>query len=115
MILDGLKKRLYDENNKKGGKWINEISSVVWGLRIKPSKATGQSPFFLIYGSEAILPADVIWKSPLLEMYEAGEADDARHLKLDSAKEVRCNVLLQSARYIQGVVDTTTGTFKQEL
>jgi hypothetical protein len=26
MILDGLKKRLYDEKSKKGGKWINEIS-----------------------------------------------------------------------------------------
>ncbi|XP_025813177.1 uncharacterized protein LOC112890510 [Panicum hallii] len=27
MILDGLKKRFYDENNRKGGKWIHEISS----------------------------------------------------------------------------------------
>jgi hypothetical protein len=76
MILDGLKKRLYDENNKKGGKWINEISSVVWRLRIQPSKATGQSPFFLVYRSEAILPADVMWQSPRLEMYKEGEADD---------------------------------------
>jgi hypothetical protein len=48
MILDGLKKRLYDENSKKEGKWINEISSAVWGLRTQPSKATGQSPFFLV-------------------------------------------------------------------
>jgi hypothetical protein len=31
MILNGLKKRLYDKNSKKDGKWINEISSVVWG------------------------------------------------------------------------------------
>jgi hypothetical protein len=30
LILDGLKKRLYNENSKKGSKWINEISSVVW-------------------------------------------------------------------------------------
>jgi transposase InsO family protein len=30
--LDGLKKRLYDMNSTKGGKWINEISSVVRGL-----------------------------------------------------------------------------------
>jgi hypothetical protein len=29
LILDGLKKRLYDKNNKKGGKWIHELSSVV--------------------------------------------------------------------------------------
>jgi hypothetical protein len=64
LILEGLKKRLYDKNSKKGGKWINEISSVIWGLRTQPSKATGQSPFFLLYGFEAILPADVMWKSP---------------------------------------------------
>jgi hypothetical protein len=60
LILDGLKKRLYDENSKKGGKWINEISSVVWELRTQPSKVTGQSHFFLVYRSQAILPADVM-------------------------------------------------------
>jgi hypothetical protein len=42
LILDGLKKRLYDANSKKGSKWINEISSVIWGLCTQPSKATGQ-------------------------------------------------------------------------
>jgi hypothetical protein len=40
LILDGLKKILYNENNKKGNKWIDEISSVIWGLRRQPSKAT---------------------------------------------------------------------------
>jgi IS30 family transposase len=29
LILDVLKKRLYNKNSKKGGKWINEISSVI--------------------------------------------------------------------------------------
>jgi hypothetical protein len=60
MIIDGLKKRLYDENNKKGGKWIHELPHVVWGLRTQPSKATGQTPFFLVYFSEAILLADIM-------------------------------------------------------
>jgi hypothetical protein len=103
LILDGLKKRLYDENSKKSDKWINEISLVIWGLRTQPSKATRQSTFFLVYGSEAILPADVMWKSPQLEMYEEGEADNARHLKLDSIEEFKCNVLLQTACHLQGV------------
>jgi hypothetical protein len=103
LILDGLKKRLYDKNSKKSGKWINEISSLVWGLRTQPNQATGQSPFFLVYGSEAILPANMMWKTPRLEMFEEGEADIARHLELDSAKEIRYNVLFQSARYLQGV------------
>jgi hypothetical protein len=29
LILDGLKKSLYNEKSKKGGKWINKISSVI--------------------------------------------------------------------------------------
>jgi hypothetical protein len=36
-------------------------------------------------------------------MYDKGEVDDARHLELDSAEEVRCNVLLKSVRYLQDV------------
>jgi hypothetical protein len=94
LILDGLKKRLYEENSKKGGKWINEISSVIWGLRTQPRKVIGQSHFLLVY---------VMWKSPRLEMYAEGEADSARLFELDSVEEIRCNVLLQSARYLQGV------------
>jgi hypothetical protein len=68
MIIEGLKKRLYDENSKKGGKWIHELPHGVWGLRTQPSKAIGQTPFFLVYGSEAILPADIMWKFPRVEM-----------------------------------------------
>jgi hypothetical protein len=37
LILDGLKKRLYNENSKKEGKWFHELSSVVWGLCTQPS------------------------------------------------------------------------------
>ena len=40
LVLDGLKKRLYYANTKKGGKWIQELPHVVWGLRTQPSKAT---------------------------------------------------------------------------
>jgi hypothetical protein len=103
LIIDGLKKRLYDENSKKGGKWVHELPHVVWGLRTQPSKATGQTPFFLVYGSEAILPADIMWKSPRVKMYNEGKADEARQLELDSVEEARCTALVQSARYLQGI------------
>jgi hypothetical protein len=103
MIIEGLKKRLYDENNKKGGKWVYELSHVVWGLRTQLSKATGQTPFFLVYGSEAILPADIMWKSPRVGMYNEGEADKIRQLELDSIEEARCTTLVQLARYLQGI------------
>jgi hypothetical protein len=100
MIIEGLKKRLYDENSKKGGKWIYELPHVIWGLRTQPSKAIRQTPFFLVYSSKAILLADIIWKSPRVEMYNEGEADEARLLELDSVKEARCTALIHSARYL---------------
>jgi hypothetical protein len=52
MVLDALKKRLHDAANSKGGKWIKELPNALWGLRTQPSKPTGQSPYFLVYGSK---------------------------------------------------------------
>jgi hypothetical protein len=96
MIIEGLKKRLYDENSKKGGKWIHELPHVIWGLRTQPFKAIGETPFFLVYGSEPILSDDIMWKSPRVEMYNEGEADEARQLELDFVEEARCTALVQS-------------------
>jgi hypothetical protein len=44
-------------------------------LALKP---TGQSPYFLVYGSKGILPADVIWDSPAVEHYDEGVSEDSR-------------------------------------
>ena len=63
----------------------------------------GQSPFFLTYGSEAILPADIMWKSPRVEAYQEGKSDEAQQLELDSVEEARINALTQSTRYLQGL------------
>jgi hypothetical protein len=60
LILAGLKPRFYEELEDYGSKWIKELPKVVWGLRTQVSKATGYSPFFLVYRSEAVLPADLI-------------------------------------------------------
>ena len=56
-----------------------------------------------MYGSEAVLPADLIWTSPRIEQYDEGEAEHTRRLELDSIEEVRVNATLQSARYLQGL------------
>ena len=94
LIIDDLKKMIFDSTSKKGGKWLAKLPMVTWGLCTQPSKATGQTPFFLVYGSEAILPADLMWKSPRLEMHDLVVADGSRQLELDSLDELRCNALL---------------------
>ena len=103
LILEGLKKRLYEANSKKEGKWIFEVPHVIWGLQTQPCKLTGQSLFFLVYGSEVILLADIMWQSARVEMYQEGEAKEARRMELDFIEEERCNDLVQSDRYPQGV------------
>ena len=44
-----------------------------------------------------------MWKSPRVEAYQEGEADESRQHELDSVEEGRINALTQSARYLQGV------------
>jgi hypothetical protein len=90
MVLNALKKRLHDAANSKGGKWIKELPNALWGLRTQPSKPTGQSPYFLVYGSEAILPADVIWDSPAVEHYDEVVSEDSRRVDIDGLEEARC-------------------------
>ena len=44
-----------------------------------------------------------MWRSPRVEAYQEGEADEARQLELDSVEEAKVNSLTHSARYLQGV------------
>jgi transposase InsO family protein len=103
MALDALKKRLHDAANIKVGKWIKELPNALWGLCTQPTKPTGQSPYFLVYGSEAILPADVMWDSPAVEQYDEGISEDSRRVDIDGLEEARCVTLIQSARYLEGI------------
>ncbi|KAF8745039.1 hypothetical protein HU200_013449 [Digitaria exilis] len=103
MLLDGLKARMERTLKKAEGRWMKELFPVVWGLRSQPSKATGQSPFFLVYGSEAVLPVDVMHGAPRVEEFQEAMADEQRMLEVDTAEEVRLAVLLHNAAYLQGL------------
>jgi hypothetical protein len=84
-------------------KWIKELLNALRGLRTQPTKPTGQSPYFLVYGSEAILPADVMWDSPAVDQYDEGICEDIRRVDIDGLEEARCAALVQSARYLEGI------------
>jgi hypothetical protein len=73
------------------------------GLRTQPSKPTGQSPYFLVYCSEAVLPADVMWDSPAVVQNDEGVSEDSRRVDIDGLEEARCAALIQSARYLEGI------------
>jgi len=67
MILQGLKPRIFNQLNKFGKKWLKELPAVIWSLRTSRSRATGFTPFFMVYGSEAVLHSDLEYGSPRVE------------------------------------------------
>ncbi|XP_039855390.1 uncharacterized protein LOC120713507 [Panicum virgatum] len=101
LILQGLKARIFDPIEKYGSKWIQKLPRVVWGLRTQRSRATGYSPFFMVYGSEAILPTDIAFGAPHTQNYDEGEAETTRQIDLELAEEHRLIAALQHARYEQ--------------
>jgi ribonuclease HI/transposase InsO family protein len=99
MILQGLKPKIYNDLNKFGKRWIKELPSVVWSLRMTPSRATGFSPFFLVYGAEAILLTDLEYGSPRTKAYDDQSNQTSREDSLDQLEEARDVALLHSAQY----------------
>jgi hypothetical protein len=94
MVLDALKKRLHNAANTKRGKWIKELPNAVSALHTQPTKPTVQLPYFLVYGSKAILPTDVMWESPAVE-HDEGISEDSRQVDINSLEEARCAALVQ--------------------
>jgi hypothetical protein len=101
MILQGLKPQIYNNLNKFGRRWMKELPSVVWSLRTTPSRATGFTPFFLVYGVETILPTDLEYGSPRTRAYDDRSN---REDSLDQLEEARDMALLHSARYQQSLL-----------
>jgi hypothetical protein len=99
LILQGLKARIFDPIEKYGSKWIQELPRVVWGLRTQRSRATSYSPFFMVYGSEAILPTDIAFGAPHTQNYDEGEAEITQRIDLNSAEEHCLTAALQHTRY----------------
>jgi len=88
---------------KFGKKWLIELPSVIWSLRNTPSRATGFTPFFLVYGAEAILPTDLEYGSPRLQAYNEQSNRTTREDALDQLEEARDVALLHSAKYQQAL------------
>ena len=70
MVLQGLKPRIFNRLNKFGGRWVTELPTVLWSLRMTPSRATGYTPFFKVYGFEAILLTDLDYGAPRVRAYD---------------------------------------------
>jgi hypothetical protein len=100
-ILKGLKTCTYDGLKKHGKKWIDELPCTLWGNRTSPSRATGEAPFFMVYGAEAILPPEVTMGSLCVKTYDEAMQDQLWREDIDLVDERRWQAAIKNACYRQ--------------
>ncbi|OAO89058.1 hypothetical protein AXX17_ATUG05000 [Arabidopsis thaliana] len=100
-ILSNLKKRL---SHLKGG-WYDELHLVLWAYPTTPRRSTGETPFSLVYGMEAVVPAELNvpglrrTEAPLNEEENSAMLDDL----LDTINERRDQALIRIQNFQQAV------------
>ena len=98
-VLRGLRTKTFDRLHKSGRRWIDELSAVLWSIRTTPNRATGQTPFALVYGAEAVLPTELTYGSPRVLAYDELEQEQLRQDDATLLEEDRLRVAIQVARY----------------
>jgi hypothetical protein len=102
MVLQGIKDSVFDDTSQYATRWQAELPHMIWGLRTQVSSVTGYSPFFLVYGSEAVLPTDLAFGATCIQHYE-GTTEETRKVDLNSIEEHCVAALMQHTRYEQQV------------
>ena len=61
------------------------------------------SPYFLVYGLEAILPVDIAFQAPRVENYNEEQAAAVQPEDIDRAKEECLITCIRIAKYLEGL------------
>lgn len=67
-------KRLQDDTK---GKWLDQLTKVIWGLNTTETRCTCFMLFKLMYGTEAMTPQELKFKSPRVENSLASETNES--------------------------------------
>src|SRR3954452_18737519 len=99
LVCSGIKKRL----KQAYGAWVEELPSVLWSLQTTPNRSTGFSPFFMVHGADAVLPADVRFEAPRVVAYTEEASNEALEDAADLLDEISNIVLVIIEVYQQSL------------
>ena len=97
-ILKGLKTRTFESLEKYGKKLVDNLEPVLWANRTTPSRATGETLFFLVFGAEAVLPPEVTNGGPRVNAYDESMQEQLRREDIELLEEKRQAAAIHAAK-----------------
>ena len=97
VIVNGLKKILDDAK----GRWVEELPHVLWTYRTIPHKSTGETPFSMTYGAEAVIPLEAGFPTLKTSSFCPSSNDELLGKSLDLIEDRREKAMVQLAYYQQ--------------
>ncbi|XP_023729626.1 uncharacterized protein LOC111877337 [Lactuca sativa] len=94
-IVKGLKKWLL----KSKSVWVDELLTVLWSYRTTTRSSTGETPFSLTYGTEVVLPLEIVVGYLRTESFEELANDEGQRQDLDMLDEKREATQMRQALY----------------
>ena len=89
IIMQGIKTHIFDRFSAYDKKWVEELPTILWAVRTTANWATGETPFFLVYGAEAVFLPEVRLNSPRVALFSEEEQADRRYTDLELFEERR--------------------------
>jgi hypothetical protein len=99
-IKKGIKKRLREAK----GAWPDELYNVLWAYRTTPRTATGETPYSLAFGAEAVVPIEVELLNYRTASIDQQENQEDLRAELDLLEEKRNTAMARIAVYQQRMV-----------
>ncbi|GKU87836.1 hypothetical protein SLEP1_g2170 [Rubroshorea leprosula] len=96
-ILEGIKPIL--EQHK--AKWADELNNVLWAYRTTSRTATGETPYHLAFGTEAVIPVEIGVPSFRVTHFDEGQNGQWLQENLDLLAEVKEEARLRTLVYKQ--------------
>ncbi|KAH9688200.1 Ribonuclease H [Citrus sinensis] len=98
-----IKRLLKTRLGTKKGAWVDELSGVLWAYRTTHKTETGETPFALAFGHEAVVPAEIGTTTHRTGHFNEQENDEQMCLNLDLLTERREQAAERSVIYQQRV------------
>ncbi|KAK0596420.1 hypothetical protein LWI29_015518 [Acer saccharum] len=98
-----IKHNLKAKLEAKKGSWADKLPQVLWAYRTTERGSTGETPYSMAYGVEAIIPVETSFSSPRVQLFQPELNIDMLKCGLDELEERREHAQIRNTAYQQRV------------